>query len=141
MDRGGSTLGHHEGIHRFTVGQRRGLGFAGGKRLYVAALRGATNEVVLAERHHLLSRTLTVQRIRWAGAPAPDRPFRASAQIRYNHVPAPCRISPCRDESATVHFDDTQFAVTPGQVAAFYDGAKLLGGGWIASETHETAPS
>ena len=134
VDRQGATLGHHEGVHRFTVGQRRGLGVSGGTRLYVAALRSETNEVVLAERHHLTRGRLTVHGIRWTGGVCRRDPFRTSTRIRYNHEPAPSHIVPGSNGSATVVFDEAQFAVTPGQIAAFYDGDELVGGGWISQD-------
>ena len=134
VDPAGRLLGRHEGIHRFTVGQRRGLGVAGGRRLYVAALRAATNEVVLADKQYLLHEKLTVHGLRWTDGVARKNSFNALTKIRYNHDPAPSRIVPESDSSAAVRFGEAQFAVTPGQVAAFYDGQELVGGGWIGQE-------
>ena len=127
----GKVLGRHEGLHRFTIGQRKGLGVAAGRRMYVAALRPATNEVVLAERDRLSGRRLTAGDVRWISGQAPPEPYRAAVQIRYNHRAAPARIVPAADGTAAVVFDEPQFAVTPGQAAVFYRGRELIGGGWI----------
>lgn len=125
------TLGHHQGIHRFTVGQRRGLGVPATERLYVVALRPAENEVVLADREKLKRRRFSVTGIRWAGGLSRERPFRAFTQIRYNHQSAPSEVLPAGDGCATVLFDTPQFAITPGQAAVFYHDDVLVGGGWI----------
>ena len=133
VDARGRELGRHEGIHHFTIGQRRGLGIGrGGKRLYVAALRADTNEVILGERHLLTRRGCTVSRVRWTSGTCRETLFRASTRIRYNQSPAPSRVQPAGNDSVDVIFDEPQFAVTPGQVAAFYDGEELVGGGWIS---------
>lgn len=137
-DVSGRQLGRHEGIHRFTIGQRRGLGVSGGKRLYVAALRARTNEVILGERRHLLRNALTVDGLRWTSGVSRDGPFRASTKIRYNHPAASARVFPEPDGTARVAFDEPQFAVAAGQVAAFYDGEELVGGGWITGQLEET---
>lgn len=135
----GEELGRHEGIHHFTIGQRRGLEVArhSNRRLYIAALRPDKNEAVLGERHVLTRRSCTVSRIRWTSGTGRKRPFKASTRIRHNQPPAASRVFPINNGSAGVVFDEPQFAVTPGQVAAFYDGEELVGGGWISIGTQE----
>jgi tRNA-specific 2-thiouridylase len=134
VDARGQELGRHQGIHHFTIGQRRGLGIAGSKPLYVAWLCADRNEIVLGERDLLASACCTVGRVRWTSGAIRQTAFGASTKIRYNQAPAASRVSPAPDSSAAVVFDEPQFAVTPGQVAAFYDGDELVGGGWISAE-------
>lgn len=132
VDRQGRVLGLHRGMHRYTVGQRRGLGLAAGHRAYVTALDAPRNRVVLGARRDAMRRRLRVERPHWiAEAPAPGR-FRALAQIRYHHAAAACEAERRSDGSLTVVFDEEQFAITPGQAAVLYRGDEVLGGGWIA---------
>lgn len=118
----GAVVGRHEGAARFTVGQRRGLGVAMGRPVYVRRVDTATNTVVVGDDPH--SRGCTLRDVRWL---APPRP-RADVQVRYRHAAAPATI-----EGVEVRFDAPVRAVTPGQAAVFYDGDRVLGGGWIAS--------
>jgi tRNA-specific 2-thiouridylase len=128
----GQVLGRHEGIHRFTVGQRKGLGIASptGAPLYVLALRPDDAQVVVGPRKALERTTLTVAGVNWiVERPAADR--RAAVQIRHRNPPAAATVRPLADDRAEVVFDAPQTAVTPGQAAVWYDGDVVLGGGWI----------
>lgn len=128
----GRVLGRHEGVHRFTVGQRKGLGLAMGKPLYVVAIDAQANRVIVGPREALERTSFYVTSVNWiAGAP-PSGPIRATVQIRYRHRDAPATIVPLEEGPARVEFDEPQPAITPGQAAVFYQGDVVLGGGWIA---------
>ena len=129
VDGSGRVLGRHGGIHRFTVGQRRGLGLEEGP-WYVRRLDAARNRVVVGRREDLASRGLEVRGVSWVAGSAPEGSVRAEVQIRHRHPGAEATVEPT-PEGARVHFDAPVAAVTPGQAAVFYAGAKVLGGGWI----------
>jgi tRNA-specific 2-thiouridylase len=133
VDAGGRVLGLHGGVHRFTVGQRRGLGIAAGRRLYVTRLDAARNRVVVGDERELLARGARVERVNWVAGEAPQRPLRASVRIRYRHVGAPAVVEPGPEGGARVVFDEPLAAVAPGQAAVFDRGDAVLGGGWIAA--------
>jgi tRNA-specific 2-thiouridylase len=133
VDEDGRVLGSHGGIHRFTIGQRKGLGLSAsptGKPMYVLALHPAEGQVVVGPKSSLERTTLTASQVNWI-AGEPDAPIRASAQIRHRHAPAAATIRSLGDARAEVVFDAPQVAITPGQAAVFYDGDRVLGGGWI----------
>lgn len=131
VDTKGKKLGVHQGLHHCTIGQRRGLGIAKGKPLYVADIDAEKNTVTVAEKSRLCKKKAFVDRINWIAVAPASHAFPATAKVRYNHNAAPCRIESGSNYSAVVVFDEAQFAITPGQIAAFYNGDELLGGGWI----------
>jgi len=112
------------------VGQRRGLGVAAGSPRYVVRIEPDRNRVVVGSREEALRRACTVRRLNWIAGEPPSA-FRAQVQVRYRHAPAAACVALGAEEKASVRFDVPQFGVAPGQVAAFYDGDELLGGGWI----------
>lgn len=128
--RDGKVLGNHSGFYQFTRGQRRGLGVAHSERLYVLETVPETNEVIVGTRSEILDEEFVVQRINWFLKPT-ENSFRALVKIRSQHTKAPAGIERMGEEEARVRFDEPQEAVTPGQAAVFYDGKKVLGGGWI----------
>jgi tRNA-specific 2-thiouridylase len=131
---GGRRLGEHEGVHRYTVGQRRGLNIAVGEPLYVIATDPATQRVVVGRNEELLRDSMTVEGVNWIAYPVLEAPVRAGIKIRNKHTAAAATIRPTSDPSRVeARFDEPQRAVTPGQAAVFYDGDLVLGGGWIAS--------
>ncbi len=134
VDERGHVLGGHEGIHRFTVGQRKGLGLSHsptGAPLYVIALKPADHEVVVGPKASLERTTLTASGVNWI-LPKPQAWTRGHVQIRHRHQAATARVRVGPDESrAEVEFDEPQLAVTPGQAVVFYDGDVVMGGGWI----------
>jgi tRNA-specific 2-thiouridylase len=132
VDGRGRVLGRHRGIHRFTVGQRRGLGLASAERLYVRSLDAERNRVVVGSDAELAVRGARLRGVRWIGAPPPG-PVEAAVRIRYRHAGAAARIESGADGAADVWFDAPVAAVAPGQAAVFYDGERVLGGGWIAA--------
>ena len=127
----GSVVGRHRGVHHFTVGQRRGLGIAAAQPLYVLELDPAKNRVVVGEESDLRRETFEVRDVNWIAPVEVGRPIAAMVRIRNRHEPAVASIELLYDGAARVRFDVPQRAVTPGQAAVFYDGERVLGGGWI----------
>lgn len=126
VDAEGAALGGHQGVQRFTVGQRRGLGAGGGERRYVTRIDAEAATVTLGGESDLQVRTLELDNCRWLAAP----PRCAALQLRYRAAPAPCRIAANGGE-ALVHLDEPVRAVAPGQAAVFYEGERVLGGGVV----------
>jgi tRNA-specific 2-thiouridylase len=128
----GEVVGAHEGIHNFTVGQRKGLGVATGSPLYVLEIRSDTHEVVVGGTDELLTRNFRVKDLNWISVVDVDRAMRVQTKIRHRHEPAISTIERIGEDEVLVTFDEPQRAVTPGQAAVFYDGNVVVGGGWIA---------
>ncbi len=126
----GKVLGKHNGFYHYTRGQRRGLGIAHSERLYVLDTDPEKNEVVVGTKKDVWAKSFTVQRINWF-LKSEETSFRVSAKIRSQHSKSPATLTLTSDTAATVVFDEPQDAITPGQGAVFYDGANVLGGGWI----------
>jgi len=131
VDSGGRVLGQHRGVHRLTVGQRKGLGLATGVPMYVLRLNPAAREVVVGSREELGGRTLEASSVNWIDGAPPAGSRRATARIRHRHQDAPAVVTPIGSNRASVEFDDPQIAITPGQAVVFYEGDDVLGGGWI----------
>jgi len=128
----GRTLGEHDGVHHFTVGQRRGLGVATGEPLYVIATHPETQRVVVGSNDELLRPSFFAKDVNWISIAALPTPVRAQVKIRNKHVAAAATLRATADAARVeVVFEEPQRAVTPGQGAVFYDGALVLGGGWI----------
>jgi tRNA-specific 2-thiouridylase len=126
----GRVLGGHGGIHRFTVGQRKGLGLSTPTPMYVLELRPSEGQVVVGPRAALERTTLEASGVNWIREkPAGD--LRASAQIRHRHAAAPATVRAIGKDRVRVTFDRPQIAITPGQAVVFYDGDIVVGGGWI----------
>ncbi|MHB8836974.1 MAG: tRNA 2-thiouridine(34) synthase MnmA [Candidatus Methylomirabilia bacterium] len=130
VDTAGRQLGEHRGLAHYTVGQRRGLGVAMGRPLYVVALDPGSNEVVVGADEDLWRRDLVAAGVNWL-VDEPPGEFRAAVRIRSRHEPAPASLAPAGEGAWRVRFDEPQRAITPGQAAVFYDGDTVLGGGWI----------
>jgi len=128
----GEILGHHDGVHKFTVGQRKGLGVSVGHPLYVLQLDRANSRVVVGESDELFSSTCGVRDVNWISVAKLDGPVRAEVKIRNRHAAAQATVEPTENPNEVcITFDDPQRAVTPGQGAVFYVGDVVLGGGWI----------
>jgi len=127
----GEVLGRHNGLHHYTVGQRKGLGIAAGHPLYVVALDRATNRLVVGEDEELRSTVCEVRDINWIPFAPPSVPVEANVRVRNRHTPALAQITPLDATTARITFRDPQRAITPGQAAVFYSGELVLGGGWI----------
>lgn len=152
VDSAGNILGRHEGIHAYTIGQRRGLGISTGKKMYVQEIRVESNEVVLGNEDDLLRDTMIVDEVNWTNAPVSrfaseelKKQFGKAAngdgssymgrtiqvKIRAKHQAADASLTQTGDNQLSVRFHEPQSAITPGQAAVFYDGDEVLGGGWI----------
>jgi tRNA-specific 2-thiouridylase len=133
VDQAGQVLGRHNGVHRFTVGQRKGLGIALAEPTYVLELRPSEKTVVVGPRRQLEQTTLNASQVNWISGIAPSGPQRVTAQIRHRHQPAAACVTALSDNRAALEFDAPQIAITPGQAVVFYDGDEVVGGGWIES--------
>ncbi|MFO0427870.1 MAG: tRNA 2-thiouridine(34) synthase MnmA [Planctomyces sp.] len=157
VDSSGNLLGHHDGYEQFTVGQRKGLGIAFGEPRFVIRIDASTRQVVLGRAEELLQSEVFVQGLSWL-ADVPFTPFRCEVKVRYRHTARPCTVhlkstaagsvghaasstvdgsgSSSDECSAIVIPDEPITGVAPGQAAVFYDGDRVLGGGWISSGNH-----
>jgi tRNA-specific 2-thiouridylase len=135
VDTGGRVLGRHNGIHRYTIGQRRGIGIADQRPLYVVALDAAGNRVTVGDQQELLSDEFTAAGVNWIAFEHPSTPVRAEVRIRYRHEAAPATITPISDGRVRVVFDVPQRAITPGQATVFYRDDEVVGGGWIVKRS------
>mgnify|MGYP000608740049 CR=1 FL=1 len=136
VDTDGRTVGRHEGLAKYTIGQRKGLGIGGaGRPLYVVAIDAERNRIVVGPRERLSQRRLRLRLDNWLDATAPDRPRLVHCQIRYRHQAAPAMLRPLPIDPRLyeVEFECPQSAITPGQIAVLYEGEAVLGGGPILS--------
>lgn len=142
IDISGKVLGEHNGTHRFTIGQRRGLRVAMGQPYYVVDIDAKTNTVTLGPKEKVMSGKLTAERVNWL-VDKPKAAFTAKVKIRYNSKTVAAKIVPQAD-NAIVEFDEPISAITPGQLAAFYvedeSGIRVLGGGWIKKVAKDRMP-
>jgi tRNA-specific 2-thiouridylase len=133
VDSGGKVLGEHTGVHRFTIGQRRGLRVAMGKPYYVVKIDAESNTVTLGPKEEAMHSKLSVSGVNWL-VDEPRSAFRAKVKIRYNDDGATAWVSP-QGNGVVVEFDESNLAITSGQLAVFYaqqeNGSKVIGGGWI----------
>jgi tRNA-specific 2-thiouridylase len=130
VDRAGNVLAPHDGIEKFTIGQRKGFGFGSTSRRYVLEILPDTNDVVIGDRDELLASSLVASRVNWL-IDAPTKPLVCTAKIRYRHEAAAATVRGLGHGNVRVDFAELQSAITPGQAVVFYDGAHLLGGAWI----------
>jgi tRNA-uridine 2-sulfurtransferase len=131
VDTTGRVIGRHEGIHRYTIGQRRGLGIADERPLYVISIDADKNRVTAGSSEELLSSEFIVAHVNWIAFDDPKKPVRAEARVRYRHTAAAATITPLANQRARIVFDEPQRAITPGQASVFYRGDEVVGGGWI----------
>jgi tRNA-specific 2-thiouridylase len=124
----GATVGTHGGVHRYTVGQRRGVGAVDGRPRYVLRIVSERNAVVVGTDAEARVARVTLREPRWLAAPPPER---VTVKVRYRHGGTPARLV-CDDAAATLVLDEPQRGVAPGQAAVCYDGTRVVGGGWIA---------
>ncbi|MBE9204678.1 tRNA 2-thiouridine(34) synthase MnmA [Synechocystis salina LEGE 06099] len=134
VDLSGVVLGHHEGIHHYTIGQRKGLGIAAAEPLYVVKLDPVLNRVIVGDRQSAGSGECYVQRLNWVSIPEPAAPIRCEVQVRYRSAPVTVNAIPWDDQQIKLVFDEPQFGITPGQAAVLYDGDRVLGGGIICPQ-------
>jgi len=131
VDEAGTVIGKHNGVHQFTIGQRKGLGFAAGKPLYVISIDHQNNRIMVGNDESLRSTTCEVGNVNWIAHEVSNEPLRGAVKIRHKHIPADATVTPLDSTRARVTFDAPQRAITSGQGAVFYDGDRVLGGGWI----------
>ncbi|MBI4902979.1 MAG: tRNA 2-thiouridine(34) synthase MnmA [Acidobacteria bacterium] len=132
VDTEGRKLAEHCGVHHFTIGQRKGLGFAAGEPLYVIATKPAEQLVIVGRNPDLLRAELTARQANWIAVDHLAAPMRVAVKIRNKHEAAAATVYPMEDTSRfRVRFDEPQRAVTPGQAAVLFDGDEVVGGGWI----------
>jgi tRNA-specific 2-thiouridylase len=127
----GAVLGKHNGIQNFTIGQRKGLGFAAGTPLYVLSIDTKTNRVVVGADDALRNTVAEIAAVNWVSIGEPRAAIRATVKIRHKHEPAAATVEALEGDRARVIFDLPQRAITPGQGAVVYDGDRVLAGGWI----------
>ena len=131
QDVSGRVIGGHSGVHRFTVGQRKGLGLSSPIPLYVVGIDAAAGTVTVGPRTALERASLSASRVNWVAGETPAPGTRVTAQIRYRHREAAATLQPRDTDAVGVVFDQPQSAVAPGQAVVFYDGDVVVGGGWI----------
>jgi tRNA-uridine 2-sulfurtransferase len=127
----GAIIGRHTGVHNYTIGQRKGLGFAAGKPVYVLAIDPEKNRVIVGEDNALRATSLEIEDVNWISIAEPTQTLRAQVKIRHKHEPAAATVETLPGSRARITFDVSQRAITPGQAAAVYDGDVVLAGGWI----------
>jgi tRNA-specific 2-thiouridylase len=135
VDSDGNILGHHSGIINFTVGQRRGLGIATTQPLYVIRLDPLTAQVIVGPKDALKRKCLTIKDVNWLGAgDFPPRGLKLKVKLRSTQPPQSACVNLSGEGFAKVILDDSQGAIAPGQACVFYDGERVMGGGWIMRE-------
>ncbi len=127
----GEVIGHHAGIHSFTVGQRKGLGLTSPEPLYVLNIHPDSHQVTVGADADLMSRDLVANRLNWISIPELTTPIRVSIKVRHRHTPAMATLSRVDNDTVRALFDEPQRAITPGQSAVFYQEDEVVGGGWI----------
>jgi tRNA-specific 2-thiouridylase len=131
VDTTGNVVGRHDGIHHYTIGQRRGIGISGERPLYVSAIDAAANKIVVSHETGLLRTGFTAAGVNWIAFDEPAEPVRAEVRVRYRHQAEPATIAVTANGRVRVTFDEAQRAITPGQATVFYRGDEVVGGGWI----------
>jgi tRNA-specific 2-thiouridylase len=134
VDTQGRVVGQHEGVHRYTTGQRRRIGVPRQLPLYVVRVEPETNRVVVGDAEELLTSEFDAAGVNWISFEEPSEPVRADVRVRYRHTESPATITPLSDGRVRVRFDEPQRAVTPGQATVFYRGDEVVGGGWIVKQ-------
>ncbi len=127
----GKVLGRHNGIYRYTVGQRKGLGLSWTEPLYVVGINAETHQVIVGEKALLSRGDFELHRCLW-NIPRPIAPIQVECRIRYRHQPVAATVTPLADGGAKILFNQAQKGITPGQAAVFYLDDRVIGGGWIA---------
>lgn len=140
VDTKGQVLGEHRGVHRFTVGQRHGLGISSDRKLYVLKIIAEQQQIVVGDAQDLDAMSAWVDEVHWISGQTPEAPVRARVQVRYRHTGVPATLNPEEGGRVRVEFDEPVRAVAPGQAAVFYDleseddarGQIVIGGGWLS---------
>jgi tRNA-specific 2-thiouridylase len=135
VDASGKILGQHDGVHHYTIGQRKGLGIAAAEPLYVIGLDPVMNRVIVGDRTSANQLECTIGRVNWVSISEPNAPIRAQVQVRYRSTAVDVTVVPLASSRIKLVFDEPQFSITPGQAAVWYDGDVVLGGGIIEKPT------
>ena len=130
----GRVLGRHQGLIRYTVGQRRGLGIGGGEPLYVIRLEPETNRVIAGPRHELAAAAFRLREVNWLAGGLPGGTVQADFKVRSTRPPLPGALAVDSKGMAKVALGAPEYGVAPGQACVAYDGSRVLGGGWIVAE-------
>ena len=133
VDQDGNVLGQHDGVIKYTVGQRRGLGISAPEPIYVLEVDAVNNRVVVGSKADLLQHGLFIRNVNWIGGgdAIPAKGVDCVVKLRSLSTPVDAHVSPLEDGRAEVHLKEPFAGVAPGQACVFYDGERLLGGGWI----------
>src|SRR5262249_32630117 len=126
----GNVVGTHDGLHHYTIGQRRGLGIANSQPLYVIGIESSRNRVIVGYQDELMSNEFSAVGVIWFAFDNQTDGVRAEGRVRYRHSAAPATITPFPGNQIRVKFDEPQRAITPGQATVFYRADEVLGGGW-----------
>lgn len=132
VDKNGNVLGFHKGYFHYTLGQRRGLDLPDKTPYYVIGINAKTNRVVIGKKSDLFSRRLILRDSNWQTTPASDKTYQI--KIRSRHSKADAKLVSIAENEAVFEFTDPQDSITPGQAAVVYEGARVVGGGWIADK-------
>ena len=136
VDKEGNILGRHKGIAGYTIGQRRGVGIAMGKPVYVVDLNAESNTITVGEDEDLYKKRFIAERLNWVSIPGIDSKLECLVKIRYKHKKAAANVQPIDEDTVFVEFKRLQRAITPGQLAVFYERDEVLGAAWI-KEIHK----
>ena len=131
VDLNGNILGMHQGLYRYTIGQRRGIGVTRGEPLYVLKIDMQKNQLVVGPEQGLFSNSLIAKETNWIGITCPSAELEALVRIRYRHKGVEAHVAPLDGNRVEVRFKKPEKSVTPGQAVVFYKGDEVLGGGWI----------
>ena len=131
LTRDGRSIGEHNGLANYTIGQRKGLGVASPVPLYVLGKNAETNTLIVGTQEELGARQLTARDVNWLSGERPREPFRAQVKIRYTAKEAEALVTPIHGDQAQVQFDAAQRDITAGQAAVFFQGELMVGGGTI----------
>ena len=140
VDTEGNVLGQHAGFEKFTVGQRKGLGIAFGEPRFVIRINPETKQVVLGQREDLAANRIHINGLNWL-TDAPTDSLECSVKVRYQQASKACSVDFTSEDTAIITPQEPIIGVAPGQAAVFYDGDKVLGGGWIQSSANVGAGS
>ncbi|MCF8024104.1 MAG: tRNA 2-thiouridine(34) synthase MnmA [Desulfobacteraceae bacterium] len=133
VDVDGNTIGTHKGLHRYTVGQRRGISCPASEPYYVVRIKPESNQLIVGFKNNLYKKNCYISGVNWL-IPKPDKPLRVKVKIRYRHREADAYIEPGPENTAVIRFAEPQAAITPGQAAVCYTDDAVAAGGWIEEE-------
>ena len=131
LDKRGNALGEHRGILFYTIGQRRGLAISAPEPLYVVAIDGENNAIIVGSKEDTYQDELIATEVNWIAIEPPSQPIKAKVKVRYLHPGAEATVAPLAEDKVQVKFEEPQMALTPGQAVVFYNGDSVIGGGTI----------